>query len=254
VSGDDGGGPVSGDAASDQAAPGCTPNKDGTITRDEVPIAAGLHATFRVASDEEVSTAGTATTGGTRVWDFSGALSSDTNVIIETQSLTGKWYAADFATATYASKLSETSTLLGVFQTGPGALEMLGVVSPDDGLTRTKLTYDTPVAVLSFPLKLDATWKTDAGVSGLASGVVSVYSESYESKVDAAGVLKTPLGAFDVLRVRVLLTRTVGLLVTTIRSFAFVTECYGTIATVTSGDNEANVEFTHAAELRRIAP
>jgi hypothetical protein len=252
---DDGGAtlPPDQDGENTQVVPGCTPNKDGLITRDEVPISAGLHATFKVASNEEVSTAGT-DVNGTKTWDFSGALPSDTSVIIETQPLTGKWYAGDFASATYASKLSESSTLLGVFQTGPGALEMLGVVSPDSGFTQTKLTYDTPVSVLAFPLKANATWTTDAGVSGTANGVIVAYSEKYESKVDAAGVLKTPLGSFDVLRVQVLLTRTVGLVVTTIRSFAFVTECYGTVATVTSGDNEANVEFSHAAELRRIAP
>jgi len=233
---------------------GCVPNKDGTITVDEVRLKAGLHATFQVATDEEVSTQGVVGQDGKRTWDFSQKLASDVSTIIQTQPMSGKWYAGDFASASYASKLSETSTLLGVFQTGPGALEMLGVVSPDDGLYKTRLTYDPPVAVLSFPLKADATWKTDASVSGLASGVIAAYSEKYESKVDAAGVLKTPLGSFDVLRVQVLLTRTVGLLTTTVRSFAFVTECYGTVATVTSKDNEANVEFTRAKELRRIAP
>lgn len=54
---------------------------------------------------------------------------------------------------------------------------------------------------------------------------------------------------------KIALVRTIGVLPSiTIRSFAFVTECYGTVATVTSNDNEANAEFTAAKELRRIAP
>jgi len=94
-------------------------------------------------------------------------------------------------------------------------------------------------------------------VSGVASGftLLTSYDESYVSKVDAVGDLKTPLGAFDVQRVQVVLTRTIGILpAETFRTYAFVTECYGTIATITSNKNETNPEFTTAAEIRRIAP
>jgi hypothetical protein len=242
------------DAGADVVLPGCTPNKDGTITADEVPIAAGLKATFRIATDEPISTAGITGGDGKRTWDFAAALASDTSAIVETLPLTSKWYAADFPTATYVSKLSASSNLLGVFKKSAAALDLLGVVSPDEGLSKTRLTYAAPVTVLAFPLSVGKTWSTDTTVSGLASGFVAAYSEKYESEVDAAGKLTTPLGTFDVLRVRVLLTRTVGVLTTKIRTFAYVTECYGTVATVTSGDNEATVDFTQAAELKRIAP
>jgi hypothetical protein len=248
------------DATSDAALPGCTPNKDGTITREEVPIAAGLKATYRVGKSENVSTAGTPA-GNRRAWDFSAALASDVNVLIETQPLAGKWFAATFPGATYAAKLSERADVLGVFETSPGALLLRGVVSPADGSSKTELTYTPAVSVLKFPLTTGGAWTTDAKVSGTASGVDVLFApttEKYDSKVDAAGELKTPLGTFDVLRVNTLLTRkvTTGLVTTTttIRTFAFVTECYGTVATVTSADNEANEEFTTAAEIRRIAP
>lgn len=247
---DDGGGSSSGDAS----LPGCSPNKDGIITRAEVPIQAGLKATFRVAEDVDVDTAGTPGPNGTRTWDFSGPLADDANVIIETMALTNKWYAPKYSGATYASKLRSSSDLIGVFETAPATLALRGVVSPDDGTFRTELKYDPSVAVLSFPLKMDDTWTSDTSVSGIAQGYIASYSEKYESVVDAKGTLKTPLGTFDVLRVRVLLTRTVGLLTTKVRTFAFVTECYGTIATVTSEDDEGDVEFTHALEIRRIAP
>jgi hypothetical protein len=108
--------------------------------------------------------------------------------------------------------------------------------------------------VLGFPLKQAASWTSDADVSGTAAGYPSAYHETYDNQVDAAGTLKTPLGTFDVLRVRVLLTRTVGLVQTTTRTFAFVSECYGTVATITSDSNESAVELTHASEVRRIAP
>jgi hypothetical protein len=246
------------DAPTDSAMPGCTPNKDGTITRDEVPIAAGLHATYKVGKDEDVSTAGTPAAGGGRTWDFSTPLASDTSVLVETLPLMGKWYESRFPGATYSSKLQEGSDLLGVFETSPGALLLRGVVSPtNDAATKTELTNTPAVSVLKFPLTLNAKWNTDADVGGTAQGVAlfGTYTEKYTSEVDAAGTLKTPLGTFDVLRVKVVLVRTIGVLPpVTIRTFAFVTECYGTIATVTSSDNETNEEFTHAAEIRRISP
>ena len=56
------------------------------------------------------------------------------------------------------------------------------------------------------------------------------------------------------LRVRVTLVRTVGVIPTTTRSFLFVSECFGTVASITSGDGESRAEFTRAAEVRRLAP
>jgi hypothetical protein len=249
-------------STTDAALPGCSPNKDGTITAAEVPIAAGLHATYKIATSASVSTAGDPGAGGKRIWDFSGALANDQTVIVETQALTGKWYATKFAGATYASKLSVSKDLLGVFETSPGALLLRGVVSPTEGgATGTSLTYAPAVSVLKFPLTMGSAWTTDATASGTAAGVDLTFfptTESYVSKVDAEGTLKTPLGTFDVLRVAIVLTRkvTTGVVVTPtiVRTFAFVTECYGTVATVTSADNETNEEFTTASEIRRISP
>lgn len=248
------------DAQTDASLPGCTPNKDGTITREEVPITAGLHATYRVGKTENVSTAGTPAANNRRVWDFSGALASDVNVIVETQALAGKWFAPKFAGATYAASLSERSDLLGVFETSPGALLLRGLVSPTESASKTELTYTPAVSVLKFPLTVGATWTTTADASGTANGVDVVFAptnEKYDAKVDVAGELKTPLGTFEVQRVSTVLTRKVGVglpITTVVRTFAFVTECYGTIATVVSADNEVNEEFTTAAEIRRIAP
>jgi hypothetical protein len=236
------------------AVPGCTPNKDGTILREEVPIKAGLRATFRVAEDVEISTAGTPLPNGKRKWDLSAALPNDASVLVETLPLTDKWYAPKYQSATYATQLRKNSALIGVFETGPGALSLRGVVSPDDGFYKTELTNDPPVAMLQFPLTVGKTWNSDTTVSGYAQGLLSTYTEEYAASVDAAGELVTPLGTFEVQRVRIDLTRTVGFYVTTSRTYAFITECYGNIASIASTDGEKNIEFTHAAEVRRIAP
>jgi hypothetical protein len=39
-----------------------------------------------------------------------------------------------------------------------------------------------------------------------------------------------------------------------VRSFLFVAECFGTVATITSQDNETNEQFDQASEVRRLAP
>ncbi len=256
--------PPAEDAATDGGEPptdtgpgidgGCVPNKDFRITREEVPLAAGLRATYKVAKDATVSTAGTPGADGARVWDLSMDLPGDGLALVETQKLDDKWFKDDFKGATYATKLSERNTLLGVFEITPAALKLRGVVSPDDGLTKTNVAYAPAVDVLAFPLEVGKAFVTTATVTGYASGVLSSYTEKYDSAVDAKGTMKTPLGTFTVLRVRTTLTRTLGLLVTTVRSFAWVTECYGTVASATSADNEANAEFTRSAEVRRIAP
>jgi hypothetical protein len=231
----------------------CSPDNDGVVARAEVPLKAGLHATFRVATDVTVDLVGTQV-GGVRTWDLAGALTGDHALLAETRDYSGTWYAPDFAGGTYSARLSDGNQLLGVFEVTADALLMRGVVSPDSGFTQTELTYDPAVKVLAFPLQSGTTFTTDSLVTGQASGVWSAYGEKYESQVDAAGQLKTPYGEFSVLRVRTLLTRTVGLLVTTVRTFTFVTECFGTVATVRSQDNEAAVEFTQAAEVWRLSP
>lgn len=242
------------DAPARDGSVGCAPNHDGVIDRAEVPLAAGLHATYRIAENVSVSTAGTTRGDGTRSWDFSAALSGDHSVILETAPIAGSWYAADFTGATYAAKLSDTSDLLGVFETTASALLLRGVVSPSGGSSRTELTYAPAVPTLSFPLKKGTSWQTNATATGVASGVGAVAGEAYQSSVDAVGDLVTPFGTFPVQRVHVVVTRNVGGFITVVRTYAFVAECFGPVATVVSQNNETNDEFTNAAEVRRLSP
>ena len=232
----------------------CVPSRDGIIQREEVPLRAGLRATFRVATDVDFDTAGEAIGGERRRWDMTGPFAGEEDVLVDTRDPSGAWYAADFPGATYATELAAGTDLLGVFAVTPTALELMGVVSPDEGFDVTNLENDPAVPALRFPLELGDSWSTETDVSGFASGVASFYGERYVSEVDRAGELITPFGTFEVLRVRTELTRTVGLLTTRIVSFAFVSECFGTVATVRGGDDDTGSELSAVAELRRLVP
>jgi hypothetical protein len=108
--------------------------------------------------------------------------------------------------------------------------------------------------VLSFPIQPNKTWMDNSMVTGQAQGLPVLYAESYQSTVDAHGTLKTPFSSFPVQRIAVNLTRVVGALVTTKRTFAFVSECFGTVATIVSPDDQLGSEFTTAAEVSRLSP
>jgi hypothetical protein len=247
--------PAADDAADDEPETiGCLPNHDGIVARDEVPLRAGLRATFEIGLDAAVDLAGTTAADGSRSWNLDGPFAGDHAELVELQDLTGAWFAPSFPGASYAARLADAEDLLGVFELTPDALLLRGVVSPADGLLRTELAYDPPVTVLAFPLEASSSWSTTSTVTGLAGGVAALYTEAYESQVDARGTLSTPYADFDVLRVRVRLVRTVGVLPTVTRTMLFVGECFGTVAAAVSQANETEPEFTDASEVRRLAP
>lgn len=249
----DGGGDA-GDGGGDGSLT-CAPDHDGVISRAEVPLRPGLRATFRVSGRTEIDTAGEARPGGGRLWDLTGPYDGDEHVLVELRDPTGTWFAPVFPEADYYSRLRQDEDLLGVFRTSDEALELLGVVSPDDGVLRTELTFDPPVTVYAFPLQQGDAWSTETTVSGWAAGAYSYYTEDYDNQVDAAGELITPYGRLQVLRVRSHMTRTVNL-VTTARTVShfFAAECFGTAAVIHSRDFESEPEFDVAAEVRRLAP
>lgn len=238
------------DAPQEGSTTVCSPNKDGTIERSEVPLAAGLHATFLIAKNATVDTTG-AEVGGTTQWDFTTDLPGDALTLVELRDLTGEWFAPDYPDASYASLLSDG--LLGVFQITDTQLLLHAVVSTAAGPTRTQLTYKPAAVLLQFPLALGSTWSSTSQISGLTSGIISAATEKYESQIDKEGEVKTPFATFPVLRVNTVLTRTVGAVPGTMRTLLYVTECFGTVASVSSNANEPKVEFTSASEVRRMA-
>ena len=234
----------------------CTPNHDGKISANEVPLAAGKMANYRIATDATWSTAGTAS-GSMRTWSLTGALANDTDGAVALTAPSGAWWAGDngFATATYWTQLQAGSDLIGVFHVDANGVTLLGVVSPQGNYPYTELAYDPPATILEVPFGASDTWTSTSTVSGYLSGTVANYTEKYVSNVDQVGTMTTPYGDFPVLRVGTLLTQLqLGTAYRTVRSYAWMAECFGSVATVTSQDNEANAEFSDDAEVRRLIP
>ena len=255
ASGDAGG---SGDTSrTDTGSSSCTANHNGKVERDEISLRAGPRGTFKVAEDVTFDTSGTENSDGSRSWDLSQSFAGDRTVLVELRSLDGTWYKSKFPDADYAARLSDTDDKLGVFEATSGGLYLNGVVSRDDDSSKTELTYDPPAAILEFPVEQGATWSSESSVEGDFEGWYSSATATYDSQVDAYGTLKTPYGDFDVLRVRTDVKRHVSAFMpwynSEFRIFSFVSECFGTVATITSKDKPEGPEFTEAAEIRRLS-
>jgi hypothetical protein len=243
------------DGSSDGSNALCNPNHDGMITLAELPFMAGRMGTFRVTTDATWNTAGTSNPNGSRAWDLSAQLSGDADRLMTLGSPTGQWWSATYPGVTYATELSIEADLEGVFKVTGAESTLVAVVSPSGGSTRTQLDYDPPAQILKLPLVAGATWSSTSTVSGYAQGVIVAYTEKYESRVDQVGTMKTPYGEFPVLRVATDLTRTSGFTtLLTKRTFSWVAECFGPVATAASQDFASGTEFTDNAEIRRLAP
>lgn len=255
--------------SSGSSGAGCVANLDGIITKEEVPQMAGLVTSFKFAADVDVSLAGTPAENGQFTWDFTGPYAGDHDVTVETKPAAGSWYASNFPDASYSVLLGQKpAEARGVLRVDATALSLLGVISNSDvkpATGETNMKYDKAVTTLQFPLQVGATWKTE---SASGSGVLAGYSvgpigtglygtviDTYESTVDKRGALTTTYGIFPVLRVVTKLTRasTNYLLTSNSITVAFVTECGGTIAKITSEKGAANGDFTHAVEIQRLA-
>lgn len=243
-------------AATDTASnPGvCTPNHDGTVSRSEVALAAGLTAPFLVAKDVTVDLVGTADADGKPVWDFAKGFAGDTPSKVNTLDVKTLWFGKHFPDATYAVRLSDSSDLIGVFKLTDDALVLLGAASEKDSLLATRVAYNPPVPTLKFPMTQNSQWTAKSTASGTLNGVITAWTEQIDMKVSAYGILKTPMGNFPVLRVEAKTDKIIGLFTTTYRSVAFLAECFGVVGKADSAANETQALFTKATEVRRIAP
>jgi len=202
------------------------------ITLAELPFAPGKMANFRIATDATWDTAGVAMPGGGRRWDLFVQLANDVDRELALGTPTGLWWTSAYPGATYATELSSSSDLRGVFKLATSDLSLLGVVSPDGGTYKTELEYDPPAQVLAVPLFASKTWMTSSTVSGSAQGAIVAYTEKYESRVDQYGTMVTPYGEFPVIRVATVMTRTAGFsTLDQTRTFTWVAECFGPVAT-----------------------
>jgi hypothetical protein len=261
-------GPVTDASKPDGTTPGdaggCG-NRDGIIDESENPSVIGAKATYKVSTETDFDPAGTKAANGAITWDFTGALTGDRDIVIESLDPTLGWYKADFAGTNLAARLGGESELLGVYNKGSGALRLKGIVSPAAGTSSTKLSYDQPITALGYPVKVGSTFTSKALVTGTAQNITfssafgTAYNEQWDGSVDATGTAKTPFGTFAVNRVKILLTRTSqfgttpGTLASSRVTFLYVAECYGVVAAVASKDNETSGNFTRAAEVRRLS-
>ncbi|MFB6263666.1 MAG: hypothetical protein ABEL76_08605 [Bradymonadaceae bacterium] len=249
--------PDAGGGNDGQSQNGCTPNQNGTIERSEVPLEPGLRAMYRVASDVRVDTRGKTAGSGSRRWSFDESYDSQSTELVTFRDVSGQWYESEFPKAEYAAKLTGQSDALGLFRATRRSLLLLGVVSPDDEGATTEIDYDPSIRVLKFPLSKGDSWKTETTATGThevwSPFVPITWDETYKNQVDAAGKVETPYGTFRALRVRTTLERSAsvtGVPLGTVRTFAFVAECFGTVATIRSERGEDSVEFDRASELR----
>lgn len=236
----------------------CQPVGDGVVRRDRFEAPLGQSAPYLIGVDVAVDTAGEEV-DGTQTWDFSENSGDDYVESIAIEDPSDYWFGEEFPDATYATKLAATEDEYGIFELTDEALLLLGLATPeDDGLSRTELHFDPPVEILVFPLEEGAEFETESDASGAFGGnQFHSHDETYRSEVDAAGEVVTPYGTFSALRVNT--ERTVGYVgpfgwtTEDYRIQAFVTECFGTIARVTSEEGEEDEEFDRAAELMRLA-
>lgn len=248
----DAGPDVDGAIPVEDAGPPACHDGDERLTADELPLPLDVSLRVRVATDASLDTHGTERPDGTRGWDFEGPYGGDVDRSLRRVAPAGAWYAASFPDASYVLPLSTQEDLLGVFRLDAAGLVLLGVVSPESGATRTELAYDPPAPVWRFPLAPGASWDVTSTVSGVTSGVPSVYTERWRVEVDARGDAGTPAGVRSVLRVNTRITRTVGALVTELRRHAYVEPCVGAVAQVFADGGDA--EPARATELWRVAP
>lgn len=148
--------------------------------------------------------------------------------------------------------MSDESDLLGVYELTDDFLLLRGIVSTSGGASSTELVYNPAVKVLAFPMQSGTSFSTDTNVNGLMGGVTVNYTEHHESLVDSRGTIITPHGTLQILRIRVLMTRTIGTIVTTVRSYTFIDEDHGIVGYIKSQDNESSGEFTDFAEIWRL--
>jgi hypothetical protein len=276
------------DAASEPAdADGfCHPNHDGVITKDELPVVIGAQPKFKVAQNATFDTTPQQKPDGTLVWDFTGALAGDIDVVFDTKTVASQWFASSFPDATFTLRLSGVDDTLGVYQTTDAALLLAGMASPNKSGTPTKFGYVKDdfsgdvvgLPTLGYPVKTGASWSGKGVIEGDYNGdtyhcdptnmlnctpyPTCCIRHEYQSSVDKAGRAITPYGTFDVLRVKTVVTPTwlsfgVWTAMTpdqTVRSYVFVTECFGTVAFIKSKAGEQSDEFSDVAEVRRLTP
>ena len=236
--------------------PACLPDRDGTITASELPIALGQTLAYDPGVNRTVSLA--ATSG---VWDLSEERADDQIIALGPVALANQWYAASFPAGQFA--VDAGAGLDGIYHQDDRALWLDGTAShdPAPAAGKTLVRYADPIAVLNFPIADGDAYTTIATLSGGATGATIdglpfIGTDTVEVDVTGEGRLDVPYVEFSpVLRVRSHVVRKPSTGTATIgrRTTMFLFECFGEVARAESKPDEPNPDFTTAAYLRRFA-
>lgn len=231
--------------------PSCTPNRDGMITADELPIALGFTVNYYARANAQVNLAA----NSNKVFDLSAESADDHVVAIGPVALATQWYASSFPNGQFV--VDAGSGLDGIYHQDDRALWLDGTASQTEGADKTLIVYPAPVAILRFPLTDGLAYSTTATLaSATVAGLPFNGTDQVDVDVTGGDRLDVPYVQFSpVLRVRTNVTRTpsTGSPVVGKRTTIFMFECFGEVARAESNQNESNPDFTTAAYLRRFA-
>jgi hypothetical protein len=236
------------------ALPSCTPDRDGTITAAELPIALGATLPYYVDTNRDVNLVAQSGT-----WDFSYELPHPTVVALGPVALDQQWYAAQFPQGQFA--VDAGAGLDGIYHQDAQALWLDGTASHDPAppAGKTLVRYQQPVAMLRFPITDGDAYSTTAPLVAATTtidGLPFNGTDQIDVDVTGTGQLDVPYVDFSpVLRVRTHVVRapTTGTPTIGTRTTAFLFECFGEVAHADSKTDEPNPDFTTAATFRRFA-
>ncbi len=226
---------------------------DGVLEHDELPLVPGASARFAVAVSPTYNSEGVLEDDGTYTWDLDVSLRGDEVVDSAVLSVEDFWFEENFPEATHALRLSVQSDVIAIFEATETAILTLGLASEDSGATQTLLIYDPPLPFHPLPLTSGTTWSSTSTVSGALEGVPVTFTEQREASVDKTGTMRTPRGSFEVLRINDLRTTSFGLAEQSTRSFFFMAECVGTVASIRAEDGNDAPELLQASEIWRAS-
>jgi hypothetical protein len=238
----------------------CVPNLDGVIDANELQPDIGVPLSYLVSpagKERTVDVAGTVDANGDHQWDMSIDYATDQAAHIEAQTISGKWYASSFPDSAFVVPFDVADTTEQVLSEDDDALSLLGLAShdPNPSSGKTLIVYQTPVTLLTFPLKPGVAFtSTGTIVNGMLDGLPYAGKDVYSVSDDAIGELILPQVTFSqVHRVRTTVTNEPAVGANTSQEqVSFYFECFSEVARATSLPNETAANFTTASEVRRL--
>lgn len=256
------------DPGTDSPGPACTPDGDGTLRADEVPVflGAAVRYTVRAGDAAPVPDLAGAPCDAGLCWDFAAPVDGDEVQMDVVKPVADWWFGAGFPDDAFVVDLQPG--MLAVYRHDASALWMLGMASASDGADRVRLAYDPPVPILKFPLAKGDTYEVETEASGrydgydypmvTMGGTVRVF-HTYRFTANGRGRVTVPLGTFDALRLLLDLRMDVRnslnptpLATQRFKVYDFLSECVGLVARIRSDEGEVRTFFTEATEYRRL--